>query len=295
MRYRDARVIYPLLILTGCARATTSNPPIPETDRSPETVSVTVPGTSRQVWILKSDPTPQRYTSVSNVTLDLASSSGVSRDSMIVTSRYSLTYDRTDESIAGQVDQYSITAGNRVGPVSAANVPMQFAGKVTHGQVLIQPSGSAVQGTSVRSGCPDLSLTIISGIRRSILVLPSRISPGMTWQDSTTSTICHGSTPVSLTLTHTYRIIDEVTWRGQPAILIERQGKSLSTGDGSDGQHRVAVAGEGVIRGKLYVDTSSGLVIEAEQDQEMRLTITSSGRSQKFIQTIHEVITLADQ
>ena len=117
----------------------------------------------------------------------------------------------------------------------------------------------------------------------------------MTWRDSTSSAACHGPTPISLTTSYTYKVIGETNYQEAPALLIERTGKTSLNGQGSDGQHRVVVVGEGNTSGSFQIDRETGVLLEANDEQKTKLIIRSSGRSQEFSQIIRERITRTDR
>jgi len=215
---------------------------------------------------------------------------------MTVRSQYSLAFDRINESvpILGKVDLFVIQAGNRVGPVLQAETPVFFSGKATKGQVSISPVNET-PNASLSMTCPNSWSSTISGVRRSIFLLPSQISRGMTWRDSTSSVACHGPTPISLITSYTYRVIGEINYQETPALLIERTGKTSLDGQGSEGQHMVTIVGEGNTSGSFHIDRETGVLLEANDEQKTKLIITSSGRSQEFAQVIRERITRTDR
>lgn len=295
MLYRRARLVCPLLALLGCVRSSVlPEPAAPEVPVASSPVSTPVTGSTNS-WTIVSNSDPNTYASVSQIVLEQISGSRTTRDSMTIQTQYSLAFDRTNESmpISGRVDRFAIQAGNRIGPVSQSGIPVLFSGRTTKGQITINPATETqMTGTSIT--CPNSWSTMISGVRRNVFLLPSQISRGMTWIDSTSSMTCHGSTPISLTNRYTYRVIGETNRQGTPAILIERTGKNLLNGQGSEGQHRVAIIGEGSTSGSFHIDPLTGVLLDAEDKQETKLIVTSSGRNQEFAQTIRERITRID-
>jgi len=113
--------------------------------------------------------------------------------------------------------------------------------------------------------------------------------------DSTSSTTCHGLTPIDVTLASTYKVMGDTNHRGLAAILIERTAVILTEGQGSDGQHTVAITGNGSAAGKFYVDRVTGLLLGSEDRQRMKIIVASSGRRQEFSQTVIEQVNLNSQ
>jgi len=83
--------------------------------------------------------------------------------------------------------------------------------------------------------------------------------------------------------------------RGLAAILIERTGVISTEGQGSDGQHTVAITGNGSAAGEFYVDRVTGLLLGSEDRQIMKIIVASSGRRQEFSQTVLERVNLDSQ
>ncbi len=314
--YRNVRLIWPLLtVITACARATTPELPTPTPTNTgvppgmpSDPISRTPVIGSAASWTLTPDIQPHTYNSVSRVTLEHTgqpvsgpasappASATPGRDSMVITTRYSLALNRTDQStlISGSIELFRIDAGNRTEALPLPmNFPTAFSGRIINGQTLVDPVGQPQGGLTMSSSCPNPWSIIAAGVRRSIFIVPPRISRGMTWSDSTSSTTCHGLIPVVLELSNIYKVIGEVDRNGTPALLIERTGNSSAAGQGSEGQHIVTVRGEGLAAGNFYIDRMSGVLLDVEDEQRMRLVITSSGRNQEFAQTARERITIA--
>lgn len=303
--YKNVRLIWPLLtVITACARATTPELPTPTptntgvpSDMPSDPVSRTPVIGSAASWTLTPDVQAHTYNSVSKVTLEHTGQPVAGgRDSMLVTTRYSLALDRTDRArpISGSIEAFRIDAGNKTEALPiTTGFPAAFAGRIMNGQILVDPVGLPQGGLTMSSSCPNPWSTVAAGVRRSIFIVPRRISLGMTWSDSTSSTACHGLIPVVLKLSSVYKVIGEIDRNGAPALLIERIGKSSAAGQGSEGQHIVTVRGEGSATGNFYIDRTSGVLLDVEDEQKMRLVITSSGRNQEFAQTARETVTLA--
>ncbi|MEJ7760097.1 MAG: hypothetical protein WKF55_10980 [Gemmatimonadaceae bacterium] len=215
---------------------------------------------------------------------------------MTISSRFALSFDRTNPStpISGNVERYSIEAGSRVGSIPNVVTPIVFSGNITNGQLSLKTVGP-ISETTAAPVCPNSASTAIAGIRRITFLLPTQISRDMTWIDSTSSTTCHGLTPIDVTLSSTYKVMGDTNHRGNAAILIERTGVISTEGQGSDGQHTVAVTGNGSTAGRFYVDRVTGLLLGSEDRQAMKIIVASSGRRQQFSQTVVERVNLDSQ
>jgi len=86
-------------------------------------------------------------------------------------------------------------------------------------------------------------------------------------------------------------VIGEGETNGITAIVLERIERSSSTGEGSDGQHRIFVKGETTGSAKIYVDARTGALLNSEGEQRTNLLITA-GQTRRFTQTVREKTTL---
>jgi hypothetical protein len=75
-------------------------------------------------------------------------------------------------------------------------------------------------------------------------------------------------------------------------ILIERQDRTVSAGEGTQGQHRVRLRSDGTGTAQLIVDSRTGSLIESTGTYVTSVVVTASRRERKFTQTTRERISL---
>lgn len=75
---------------------------------------------------------------------------------------------------------------------------------------------------------------------------------------------------------------------GRAVLIIDQVARLTSTGEGAEGQHRVFLRSQGIESGRLYLEPVSGFLIEAQVEQTSTVTVTTSGRSQDFVQKVRE-------
>jgi hypothetical protein len=108
----------------------------------------------------------------------------------------------------------------------------------------------------------------------------------MTWSDSTTANLCSGSIPITSITSRNFRVIGEVN-RG---LLIERQERTKSTGEGAQGQHRITLQSSGTGTAQLIIDPQTGTLLESTGVHTASVVVTASGRDRQFTQTTREQV-----
>ena len=122
-------------------------------------------------------------------------------------------------------------------------------------------------------------------------LIPLELQRGQSWTDSTSTALCSGSIPVTLTALRHYQVIGEINNGAHIGLLLERLDKTSLAGEGAEGQHRVQLKSEGTGRTELLIDPITGALLEVTGTNTSLVTITTSGRSQKFTQTSKEEVT----
>ena len=212
-----------------------------------------------------------------SLTLDVQYRIGLNRDSEVVTA-------------GGIIEDFMVTTGNRLGLVTTlVDLPISFIGSITTHELQFESNNSKDQRfSSVRCEIP--SQAALATIQRNLFVSPLKIEVGMLWTDSLSYTICNGEVPIQLISVRTYIVTGALFYKGDQVIVVERTEKTLSTGEGSQGQHRISIRGNGTGTARIYIDRSNGLLLALNGENKTDLLIQSSGRVQKFLQTSRETI-----
>jgi hypothetical protein len=278
-----------LVSLSACHSTSGRTEPEPVISETPPSrVPASVPLSSRTSWVLQPDSELHRYSSTTSSTVESAEPGSPIRDSTTLLIDFSLTLSRRHHGAAysAVLERLSIYGGNRISPEAGEyHLPFSFTGRVESGQLVLDPINGQV------SSAPDCSTQISSAfpaISRAILVLPLQLQKDLTWTDSASTSICSGSLPVILTTVRSYRVIGETETGTKPVVLLVRQDKTFSNGEGTNGQHRIQLRTEGSGQTQLLVATRTGSLIEATGTNTTTLTVTTSGRTQKFVQISRE-------
>jgi len=166
------------------------------------------------------------------------------------------------------------------------------------GSVVVQiaPGGVAQPVTPALpdSTAPCDSTTRPLALRAATIIptLPPMLTAGATWSDSSTSSGCRGPVLATVVTRSRYVVAGGTSFGGARAVLVQRVDSLVVTGDGSDGQHRIHIAGVGHGSSDLFLDPARGLLLHATGNQDVTLDVTTSGRTSRFLQHTDQRATL---
>lgn len=281
--------------LTGCAISSSAPvAPTPSPISSPRETSnpSAAPGARAKTWRIIPTSASQTYTSILASSIHQSDGSGARDDSLIVTSTYSVSIQRNSAdtiSITGSISDFRIDVHGRL--LSSDSIqpklPLLFTGKITTTKIRLQ----TIDKVQPQTLCDDISQTPLSIVQRNIFTIPIEVTNEQSWRDSTTSVICNGSLPTSITTLRSYQLIGTAQLDGVSVLVVDQKEKALSTGEGSQGQHRIFIQTLANTTRRLYADKTSGLLIASKAESKVELSVQSSGRTQHFIQTSTEILT----
>ncbi|HZK79159.1 MAG TPA: hypothetical protein VFC35_09630 [Gemmatimonadaceae bacterium] len=284
--------------LTGCAISSSAPvAPTPSPISSPRETSnpSAAPEARAKTWRIIPTSASQTYTSVLASSIHQSDGSDARDDSLIVTSTYSISIQRSADtiSITGSINDFRIDVHGRLLSVDSIQpkLPLSFTGKITTTRIRLQTTDK-VQSQTL---CDDISQTPLGIVQRNVFTIPIEVTNEQSWRDSTTSAICNGSLPISVTTLRSYQLIGTAQLDGVSVLVIDQKERALSSGEGSQGQHRIFIQTLGNTTRRLYADKTSGLLIASKAESKVELSIQSSGRVQHFIQTSTEILTKSKQ
>lgn len=144
------------------------------------------------------------------------------------------------------------------------------------------------------SGAPcDQAAALATRARELIPRLPTTLTAGATWTDSSTVDGCRGAIPATTHTESRYTVVGDTTVGGLPALQVHRTDSLSAKGDGTQGQHRITFSAAGTASTEIYVDPATGHFLSTDETQEITVDVTTSGRTQRFLQHVHERATLA--
>lgn len=277
-----------VFVLTGCSRTVQSPEPVTEpTPIAPP--SVETPARNRVAsWSLVPAKQATRYVSTIIATIESTSEAQTTRDTIAQQTRFTLLTATNSGSTAylGSITEISTLPGSRIGSSDRRpTLPVSFTGHISNGMMTLDELNGRLDGGRV--DCTDPAYSALGSIQHRVVVVPPEMTRSTAWTDSLKLTACNGIIPTTITSIRTSRVIGEGEIDAVAAILIEQTERAYSTGEGSEGQHRIFLKGETTGLTKLYIDAHTGALLSSEGEQQTNLTITA-GQSRRFTQVVRE-------
>ena len=280
------------VLLAACAGRTPSSEPVPQPAPAPVPTAEVPAPSAKMSWVITPATQASRYMSTVSATIESTSGSEAARDTVTQQMRFSLLTATSSGSTAylGSITDISSFAGIRIGSDNRPPVfPISFTGHISNGTMTIDELNGRVPGDQL--DCRDPVYAALNSIQRRVVVVPSQITTGTSWTDSLTTKACNGLVPVTTASVRNSRVIGPAQVNGIAAILIDRTERTLSSGEGSDGQHRILLKGETTGSTRLSVDARTGGLLASEGEQRTDLVITT-GQSRRFTQIVREKTTI---
>jgi hypothetical protein len=175
------------------------------------------------------------------------------------------------------IDTFSSTTQGRIGAVQSIQLPMQVAGIFSDSGLVITSDGS--------NKCNPVGSIISSDLHNLLTQFPPRLSQGLTWQDSVSTTGCQAAIPTISRMIRSYVVSGEAVYEGRPVLIVQRTDSIQAQGEGAQQQHPMRLDARGTGSATYYLDTRDGRVVRLTASQELLLTITASGKSHQFKQS----------
>ena len=287
LRYR----FFLAVLCTACRSSTPGEAPSPDIRGPAEIPTELNPTVS--AWSISPTSQEHRYISVTRAILETVGLPQSTRDTIISTVNFStsITRDITPPSYSARIEAVSTQGGTRIRaavPPADIPIPFVFTGRLEPNRITLELPKAQ---TDISGSCVNEALAAVPVVQRSLVLVPLQLRTGLTWMDSTTASVCSGPMLVSLTSVRIYMVKGQAVVRGRTAILLEQQNRTSFAGEGAQEQHRIRVRGDGTGKSQLAVDAVTGALIDVTADNTTLLTITASGRDQRFTQTSYERVT----
>ena len=226
-----------------------------------------------------------RFVVTSEATIELTADSGSRAETRTTVAQlgYRIGAGTTGiRTITGVVDSFTVTP--TAGPPSAViAAPVTFRGTLDPARRLVnlQPSVAA----PVSSDCGNPNQLLFAVVREAIVVPPSPLRVGQTWEDSSSSTICRGDVPLTTRTLHRYTVAGAVLYEGAEAMHLTRSSSIALSGEGAQRGVALAVAGQGASSADLFLDPTAGRFLGGLSESDVELTVTIPERGpQRFRQ-----------
>lgn len=274
-----------IAILVSLLAACAGSSPIMRPAPSSTTTGSVTHSRSPESWTFTRDGTSRAYVSTTTATFEQQTSPLQPPRSISAITDFTIAFHGDDFSrFQITVEKLSYSGDERSDRNSGEFVvPLLFTGSHHNGKTVFDS-----MSLSALIGCTNPAYTTFFTIHRNLFALPAVVVQGTIWADSMTLSGCSGSLPVQLTVARTYRVAGQAEHDGKPVLVIEQAGHLVAIGEGAEGQHRVFLRSRGTESGRFYLEPVSGFLLEAEIKQSSTVTVTTSGRSQDFVQSVHE-------
>ena len=281
---RRLQILLTVLFLVSCrGSSSTGTGPVPAITPEPSPSAPRISST-RDRWTITPVAASHRFTSVIHTAIELQEPAGIQRDSLISSFTYSLSIERSGETVSysARVESMSAHGGARItSPMGALTSPFSFSGQLEKNKISVD---SAV------TDCSNDALASVPVIQRALVVTPVALHKDMTWSDSVSSAVCSGSIPVTTTSVRNYRVVGETPH----GILIERHDHTTAAGEGSQGQHLIRLKTDGSGMAQITIDSRTGELLQVVSTSTTTAIVTASGRDRRFVQTVQERINRLD-
>ena len=211
-----------------------------------------------------------------------------------VSSRAYLTYDLTPEGdgmlITGTIDSFTVNAGDSIPlPLHDMSFPIAFDGRMDR-------SGRIQEFSSPDTSSCGSAAGALLGIARELLIaVPSELTIGLEWRDSTSTTSCRGDIPMTVTTTRHHRLEELIDSAGIPLLRIARQTDVVMSGMGTRPVQATTVSGTGSGSMELLIEPTTGTFRHAVGESLTTLTFDAASRRETFLQRVRLTIELLEK
>ena len=189
--------------------------------------------------------------------------------------------DTTGFRVSAIADSFVTTAQGRLGGAAPTQLPIEVS-------AILSDSGLTVPAVGGDTICSPTASVISADLHNLLLPLPSRLSSGLRWQDSTQLRGCQGGILTTSRTTRTFTAIGEVVFENEPAVEIEENDSTTADGQGLQQQHQISLIANGTGRSTYLVHAITGHVLQLRRTQTLNISIKAEGKETRFVQTVEQ-------
>lgn len=189
--------------------------------------------------------------------------------------------DTTAFKVSAIADSFVTTTQGRIGGVAPVQLPIEIG-------AILSDSGLKIPTIEGDTICSPTASIIAADLHTLLLKLPTPLSSGLRWQDSTQVRGCQGGIPTTSETTRFFTTIGEVDFHGEPAIEIEGTDSTIAEGQGLQQQHQISLNANGTGKATYLVDRLTGHVIQLRRVQALTISIKAEGGEIRFVQTVEQ-------
>lgn len=200
----------------------------------------------------------------------------------------SLTLERIGDTIhfAIAADTFATTTKDSTVPVETPILPVRLAGNWVN-------NGLMIPTDTVTAGCNPVESVLASDLHNLLVTFPAPLTRGMAWSDSVRLSGCQGTIPTVANISRVYTVSGDTIFDGSPVVIVERRDTIQAEGEGAQQQHQLHLRAVGSGTALYYLDPGTGRVAQLITTHEIGVTITASGKSHHFRQSLKQEFVLA--
>jgi hypothetical protein len=191
--------------------------------------------------------------------------------------------------IAGQVDSFTVSAGERVTAGSAGTTlpaPVRFRGTVDGTDVRLASE------PAVETRCDGPYGAALAAARETLVGVPPTLAAGARWTDTTATVSCRGDVPATTQTIARYEVVGRAEFGGAQTVRVRRQTVTTVRGQGVSNGQPVSLTGSGDGDTSFYVDVARGRLVGATGESRTTLTVQIRDARQQFVQRSQQRISL---
>ncbi|MCA1838049.1 MAG: hypothetical protein LC674_04600 [Actinobacteria bacterium] len=170
------------------------------------------------------------------------------------------------------------TTQGSIGTAQTVQLPLQLTGSFTSDSLAIIPDSAA-------NKCNPVSSALATDIRNLLVQFPTLLTQGSSWRDSVELDGCQGNVSTIAHTTRSYLVVGESSYQSYQVLVIQRTDTILAHGEGAQQQHHVILDASGSGNAIYYLSLKDGQILHLTTGQDLNLTITASGKSNRFKQS----------
>jgi len=272
-----------ILLLVGCASST------PQVSAPTPIPAISAPSAATpSSWMLRLAPGATVYRISRSGVIENTSDSSGGRAVTANSSHETLNLEQLGDTIAftAILDTFATTVQRETtSSQQPVALPFQLSGQVVADKIRIS-------GDTLADKCNPAVTALVSDLHNLLPRFPVSLSVTSRWTDSTDVVGCQSSIPIRSRVTHSYSVTGEISYADTRVLVIQRLDSIRAEGEGAQQQHRVVLAAMGNGNATYYVDPISAHVVQLITNQDVELTVTASGRTNRFRQTARQEFTL---
>ncbi len=269
-----------IAVVGGAACASAPVPagtPAPTSPREPERPAITEPSTPIPTIFTYAEGT-SRY-DLDQVTTIVVGADSAAPAADTVRTTAGLTLSVTGATTTITIDSMAISSvRDTMTPVRQLAAPV-----VVQAPVLLTVQ-QGTDSTALLSTCDSMeeAARVLAGDIH--VPIPVVVVPAQTWRDSTTSTLCRGGIPLTVTRVSDFHISDVRSSGDSTVATVQRHTVLTLTGSGLQGSRRIMIRGDGRSETVFTYDLRGGRFLGSSGQSELHLGFETIQQTEQVVQ-----------